>query len=202
MALVPPAVFAFDEARFGRDRILNLRASLPTGAEAARRAEAWLRERQASSAGEVLVITGRGRGSLDGVPIVRDAIVRLLPALRRAGVILDAGEHTEGSFVVRLAPLQALVDAPRRRRRTPVAAAPDPQGLEGLDRETRDLLRRLAAMALSALGMRDPPDPFVSEEMVRQFATLSAAVPAGPDRESALRAVVLRAMEEYDQLPG
>jgi hypothetical protein len=150
----------------------------------------------------VLVITGRGRGSLDGVPVVRDAIVRLLPQLRRAGVVLDAREHTEGSFVVQLAPLQALVDAPRRRRRTPVSAPLDPAGLAGLDPETRDLLRRLAEMALTALGFRNPPDPFVSEEMVRQFATLSATIPDGPDHEAGLHAVVVRAMEEYEESPG
>src|SRR5258705_116075 len=37
---------AFDEARFGAARTLNLRESLPTGAEAARRVESWLRQHQ------------------------------------------------------------------------------------------------------------------------------------------------------------
>jgi hypothetical protein len=148
--------------------------------------------------GEVLVITGRGRGSLDGTPIVREAILRLFPALRRAGVILDVREHTAGSFVVRLAPLQALVDAPRRRRRTPIPAATEPGALEGLDRTSRELLRRLATAALAALGLHNPPDAFVADEMMRQFATLSAAAPAGPDREPALRAILLRAIEEFD----
>ena len=37
---------AFDEVRFGATRTLNLRESLPTGAEAARRLEAWLRQHQ------------------------------------------------------------------------------------------------------------------------------------------------------------
>ena len=45
---------ALDEARFGSDRTLNLRASLPTAQEAVRRAEAWLRERQVAGATEVL----------------------------------------------------------------------------------------------------------------------------------------------------
>ena len=53
---------AFDEARFGAERTLNLRASFPTAAEATRRADLWLRERQMAKAGEVLVITGRGAG--------------------------------------------------------------------------------------------------------------------------------------------
>ncbi|HMG01065.1 MAG TPA: hypothetical protein VK560_07455, partial [Gemmatimonadaceae bacterium] len=48
---------ALDEATFGLKNILNLRESLPTAADARFRVEAWLRERQVSRAGEVLVIT-------------------------------------------------------------------------------------------------------------------------------------------------
>jgi hypothetical protein len=188
-----------DEVHFGRDRILNLRVSLPTGAEAARRVDAWLRERQAANAGEVLVITGRGRGSLDGVPVVREAIVRLLPALRRSGVVVDAREHTAGSFVVRLAPLHALVEAPRRRHRSPHVAPPDPHGLEGLDRDTRALIRRLATAALAALGVRDASDAFVADEMVRQFSTLAATLPDAGDRDRSLRTILERAMREYEE---
>jgi hypothetical protein len=190
--------FALDEAHFGRDRILNLRLTLPTGLEATRRAEAWLRERQASIAGDVLVITGRGRGSLDGIPVVRDAIVRLFPTLRRAGVIVDAREHRQGAFIVRLAPLQALVEAPRRLRRTPPRAVIDPHALEGIAEETRALLRQLAVAALRALGLRTPSDEFVSDEMIRQFTTLAAAVPPGADRERALRTVLVRAIDELE----
>jgi hypothetical protein len=192
------SLFAFDEARFGRDRILNLRASMPTGAEAARRADVWLRERQAAKAGDVLIITGRGRGSLDGIPVVRDAIVRLFPALRRAGVIRDVREHGQGSFVVSLAPLHALVEAPRRRRRPPPVRPVSPEVLAGLEAETRDVLRRLAIAALAALGVRDPSDLFVTDEMIRQFSTLAPTVPADTDRESVLRAVLRRALEEYE----
>jgi hypothetical protein len=190
---------AFDEARFGPDRVLNLRASLPTGAEATRRAESWLRERQAAAAGDVLVITGRGRGSLDGVPIVREAIVRLFPALRRVGVIASVREHTPGSFVVRLASLQSLVDAPRRRARiTPPRATPDPGPLTGLDPGTVAVLRRLSLAALTALGVQSASDAFVADEMVRQFSRLAATLPPGPDREGALRALLERALEEFE----
>jgi hypothetical protein len=191
-------VFALDEARYGRDRILNLHASLPTGAEAVRRVDAWLRERQAATAGEVLVITGRGRGSLDGVPVVREAIVQLLPRLRRAGVIADAREHGEGAFVVRLAPLQALVDAPLRRRASAQAPASDPEALSGLDPEMRALLRRLAIASLLSVGVRRPPDLFIAQEMARQFTILAAAVRDADHHETALRAVVMRALEEYE----
>jgi DNA-nicking Smr family endonuclease len=51
---------AFDELAYGSERTLNLRAHLPTRAQAVQRCEAWLRERQASGAREVLVVTGRG----------------------------------------------------------------------------------------------------------------------------------------------
>src|SRR5215210_7539780 len=45
---------AFDEVRFGATRTLNLRGSLPTGAEAARRVETWLRQHKVQQSGELL----------------------------------------------------------------------------------------------------------------------------------------------------
>ena len=80
---------AFDEAQFGLKNTLNLRESLPTAADARFRTEAWLRERQVSRAGEVLVITGRGNQSPNGISPVREAIVSLLPLLRRRGVVSE-----------------------------------------------------------------------------------------------------------------
>ena len=189
---------ALDEVRFGASRTLNLRESLPSGAEAVGRAEAWLRERQAAGCGEVLVITGRGRGSLDGVPIVRDAILRLFGALRRAGVIVEAQEHGPGAFVVEMASLQALVDAPRRRHRPESVRRHDPAVLAGLDADTRVALRRLALAALDALGLHEPSESFVADEMIRQFSSLAATVPRGPMRERALRDVIRRALEEFE----
>src|SRR3989304_6999857 len=102
--------------RFGRENTLDLRSSLPTGAEAAHRAELFLRERQVASAPEVLVITGRGNQSADGVPVVRPAVAAVLARLRRQGVVAGWQEHTPGSFVVTPAPITALLEAPRRRR--------------------------------------------------------------------------------------
>jgi len=189
---------AFDEARFGADRTLNLRDSLPTGAQAAGRAEAWLRERQATGCGEVLLITGRGRGSLDGVPVVRDAIVRLFTTMRRVGVIAAAREHGPGAFIVDLASLQALVDAPRRRGRRELATAHDAAVLVGLDSDTQHSLRRLAHASLSALGVHEPTESFVADEMIRQFSRIAASVPPGPSREESLKAVVRRALEEFE----
>src|SRR5689334_9972916 len=96
---------AFDEVRFGPTRTLNLRQSLPSGTEAARRLEAWLRQLQAQQSGELLVITGRGNNSESGIAVVREATLRVFHELRRKGVVQDFAEHTPGSFVVTLAPM-------------------------------------------------------------------------------------------------
>ena len=85
---------AFDEARFGAERTLNLRLSLPTADEATRRTDAWLRQQQIAQTGDVLIITGRGKGSDDGVSVVREAVIRLLHALKRKGVVATHEEHT------------------------------------------------------------------------------------------------------------
>lgn len=188
---------AFDEARFGAERTLNLRASLPSPYHATKRAEAWLRERQVAHAGEVLVITGRGNRSFENVSVVREAIVKLLASLRRRGVVERVIEHTPGSFVVVLAPVTALRDAPRRRREPAVPAPADPRELAGLGAETRALLRALALRALETLGVGDP-QPFLESEMLAQFASLAPSVPEGADREARLRAAIALAIEEYD----
>ena len=188
---------AFDELTFGPTRTLNLRASRPTASEATARAESWLRERQAAKAGEVLVITGRGNGSEGGVSVVREALIKLFPSLRRRGVISGIQEHTPGSFVVTLAPMSDLFDAPRRRREKTPPPVADPPSLAGLDADTRALLRRLAMASLTTLGVR-APDQFVESEMLRQFAALSLAVEAGPDREARFRAAIVRAIEEHE----
>ena len=188
---------ALDEARFGAARTLNLRASLPSAREATTRAEAWLRQRQVEGdREEVLVITGRGEGSPGGVSVVREAIGRLLVSLRRRGVVASHRQHTAGSFVVQLAPMSALWDAPRRRREQTSAPVVDPPALAALAPETRALLRALAVVSLESLGVRDT-EPLLEGEMLKQFAMLAAAIPATPDREACLRAAVQRAIEEY-----
>ena len=188
---------AFDELRFGPERTLNLRAALPSATEAAERAEKWLRERQVAGADEVLVITGRGRSSQEGVSPVREAIIRLLTSLRRRNVVASVQEHTAGSFVVRLAPVAALFEAPRRRREHGAPPVADPAALEGLAPDTRRLLRDLAHHALAHLGVRDPSAAIVRSEMERQFARLLLGIPDGPGREERLRDVIRRAIEEH-----
>lgn len=189
---------AFDEVRFGSNRTLNLRARMPTAHEAATRLEPWLRQHQVDRSGDVLVITGRGKGSEGGVSVVREASIRVFHELRRKGVITDFSEHTAGSFVVALAPVTSMLEAGKRRREhTPVAPPAAPPTLAALSEETRGLLRALAQASLDALGMRDR-DPFMEAEMLRLFGTLAGSVPDGPDRERRLRVAILAAMSDYD----
>ena len=187
---------AFDEVEFGASRTLNLRASLPTASEAARRVEAWLRQHQALQSGSVLVITGRGNNSEGGVSVVRETSIRVFHELRRKGVILDFSEHTAGSFVVTLAPMTALAAAGRREQPAQ-PAPPSPPTLAALDDETRKLLRALAEHSLDALGMRER-EPFLENEMLRLFGTIAATLEDGPDRERRLRIAIAAAMSEYD----
>ena len=188
---------ALDEARFGALRTLNLRAALPTPRQALARAESWLREKQVARAGEVLIITGRGNASFDGISVVREAIVHLFAQLRRRGVVSEVQEHTPGSFVVRLAPVAAMLAAPRRHRDRHVLTPADPAALGGLSPATLLRLRALARRALLELGVRETPR-FVEAEMLAQFAAIAGGVPEGVDRDTRLRVAIEGALTEYD----
>jgi hypothetical protein len=190
---------ALDEAAFGQKNILNLRESLPTAADARFRVEAWLRERQVSKAGNVLVITGRGNQSPNGVSPVREAIVALLPSLRRRGVVSEWREHSPGSFVVSLGSISSLLDAPRRKReRKSSTPIPVPRSLKGLESSTLLLLRKLAVRSLESLGVRDPAN-FVESEMLSKFNSLAAGVAPGAEGEARLRAAITDALEHLDE---
>lgn len=190
---------AFDEAEFGQKNTLNLRDSLPSAADARFRAEAWLRERQVSGAREVLIITGRGNQSPNGVSPVREAIMGLLPSLRRRGVVSEWREHSPGSVVVKLGSISSLLDAPRRKRergsKTPTS---NPQSLEALDSSTLALLRRLATRSLESLGVRDP-EKFIEAEMLSKFESLAGGVTPGPEGEARLRDAIACAIEQLDE---
>jgi hypothetical protein len=186
---------ALDEARFGRERTLNLRATLPRPKDAEARCEAWLRERQVAQSDELLIITGRGINSWDGESVVRETIVRLLGSLRRRGVVESWHEHTPGSFVVTVAPIRSLRAAPRRSRERRSISA-DPLELRGLAPSTRARLRELAHLALEQLGIREP-GLFLEDEMVSQLSEIVPGVPEGPDRERRLMIAIERAIEEY-----
>lgn len=189
---------AFDEVRFGSQRTLNLRDALPTADAAVARAEAWLRQQQVDQANEVLIVTGRGNQSEGGVSVVREAVLRLLHVLRRRGVVSAHQEHTPGSFVVKLAPVSALWESPRRKggRGVEILSA-TPPSLEALDEPTRALLRALAERTLDALGVKDP-GKFVDAEMLTQFGVIAKAVGTGAGREDRLRAAIRHALEQLE----
>jgi hypothetical protein len=130
---------------------------------------------------------------------VREAIIRLLPSLRRRNVISGFQEHTPGSFVVTCAPVRALFEAPsRRRERTPRAPRSAPVELAALDPETQRQLRELALTALAQLGLKSPTHAQVQDEMNKQFAALTAALTEDGDREALLQQAIQRAAEEYE----
>src|SRR3954470_5015345 len=189
---------AFDESEFGPKNTLNLRESLPSAADARFRAESWLRERQVSGATEVLIITGRGNQSPNGVSPVRESVVGLMPLLRRRGVVAEWKEHSPGSIVVKLGSIKALLEAPRRRRpRGETQQSPHPESLESLEPATIELLRRLAIRSLESLGVRDPKD-FVESEMLAKFNSLAAGVRPGVEGETRLRAAINNALDQLD----
>lgn len=193
-----PVWKAFDEVEFGQKNTLNLRESLPTAADARFRAEAWLRERQVSRASDVLVITGRGNQSPNGVSPVREAILGLLPLLRRRGVVEEWREHSPGSFVVKLASISSLLEAPRRKRdRKSIPPPPNPRSLEGLESSTLALLRRLALRSIESLGVRDP-EKFIEAEMVSKFNSLAGGITPGAEGEARLRAAISAAIDQLD----
>ena len=188
---------AFDEVRFGAQRTLNLRESLPTPQDATARADAWLRQQQVDRAGEVLIITGRGNQSETGVSVVREAILRLLYILRRRGVVSGHEEHTPGSFVVTLAPVSALWDSPRRNRGRGVELPVTPPSLDDLDAETLVMLRNLAERALEGLGLKDTSS-YLQGEMLRQFGAIAATIGDTPGREARLRTAIRAALDQHE----
>ena len=190
---------AFDEARFGASRTLNLRAHLPSATQAVTRVESWLREQQVARAGDVLIITGRGNNSPGGISVVRAAVSKRLTVLRRQGVVRTVREHSPGAFAVSLAPISALVDAaPRSGRASERAPTPDPALLAGISPTGRTALRALAVRSLEELGAGALAERLVVDEMVRLFGRLSASVRDAADPDAALCAAVDAALDEMD----
>ncbi len=192
-------VRAFDEARFGSARILDLRSSLPTAAEAVRRVEPWLRERQIARAGEVLIVTGRGRGSPGGVGVVREAVHQLLTRLKRQGVVGRIVEHTPGSCVVELAPMSALYDRPVGSRSRASAETPTDLAMLGdLDEATHAELRLLAEYSLTQLGVPHSA-AFVRHEMARYFSVLVRSIATDEtDRDGRLRLLIAASRAAFE----
>jgi hypothetical protein len=189
---------AFDEARFGPRKTLNLRDSLPTAATATARTEAWLRQQQVERADEVLIVTGRGNRSFAGVSVVREAVLRLLHALKRRGVVSGHTEHSPGSFVVSLAPVSALWESPQRKNgRGPTPPPASPPSLDELDPESRTLLRNLAERALEGIGVKDTAS-FLQGEMLKQFGAIAGTIRDGVGRDERLKAALRVALDQYE----
>ena len=184
---------ALDTVRFGDRNILNLRESLPSPGDAAARAEQWLRQKQVEAVEEVLVITGRGNSSDDGISPVREAVLRVITALRRRNVVERYEEHTAGSFSIRLASIRAMIDAPRRKGQRESAATPDV--LPELSQTNRAMLRDLAVRTLEGLGIKETDD-FLETEMRRQLRAISSAIGNEGDTESKLRAALRAALDQ------
>lgn len=170
---------------------------MPTGDESAARVEGWLRSKQVELSGDVLVITGRGANSIGGVPVVKERTIRVLTRLRRLGVIDSFGEDTPGSFIVTLAPLRSLLEAPMRRKTSPPSAVRSTSSIAGLPAKTRDRLAYLAARALDALGVRHPSVDQINQEMQRQFTILVRSAPPSGDTDWWLDHAIGRALREF-----
>lgn len=196
-------VRAFDEIEFGPDRTLNLRDSMPSAADARHRADAWLRQRQSISREEVLIVTGRGKGSFDGIPVVKAEILALLHILRRQGVVKSWREQSAGAIVIEPDTMSELLSAPRRHRdskrekRSDLSNARPNSGFEGINPVTEGLLRQLAELSLQDLGIRETGE-VIEAEMTRQISHLVRGLPETGDRESALQTVIIRAIEELN----
>lgn len=196
----PRLASAFERLRFGAARTLNVRASLPTGSEATRRVEQWLRTKQVEQPGELLIITGRGAGSVDGVAVVREAVQRTLRRLMHQGVVASHQEHTAGSFVVTVAPIRSLLEAPARaraRHRAP-GRQPPAGSIAGLASASQERLRTLALRSLESLGVRDADDRMIAAEAERQFSLLARGAPPGAAADAWIQDAAARALREYD----
>lgn len=186
---------ALDEASFGSERTLNLRELLPSAAEARARAETWLKARQVTKAEDVLIITGRGNNSVGGIGVVRQAILALMPSLKRKGIVESWREHSPGSLVVTLAPVSSLFAAAPRRRDSARGPSADPPSLSGLSEQTLSALRELAMYNLDAIGV-DHREPFLKTEMARIFSKLMSAMPPAQRSEAMLQSSIKSALDE------
>jgi hypothetical protein len=114
-------------------------------------------------------------------------------------VVAEWREHSPGSFVVKLASISSLLEAPRRKRdRTPIIPTANPESLKGLEQSTLELLRRLAIRTLESLGMREP-DKFVEAEMLSKFQSLAGGINPGEQGEARLREAIKVALDQLDE---
>jgi hypothetical protein len=195
----PNALYrAFDEAQFGEGRTLNLRDGLPSGDEAATRAEAWLRLKQVEGAREVLIITGRGAHSVGAVPVVRAHVVKRLARLRRAGVVASTKEHSPGSYIISLAPVSTMLTASQQPQRPRNNQSVSTRATADLSAATRQLVHDLAVRTLASLGIHATTRAIVADEIERQVELLVRAMPKDADREQWIRDATLRVLNDLE----
>jgi hypothetical protein len=114
-----------------------------TGDEARRRAEQWMRDRQAEGVRTVMIVTGRGLHS-QGIPVVRNEVEHLLALLKGTLVVRWESAHFGGSFRVELR---------RPPREPPRVSTREP----ALVRDAPPDVRLRAAEALAELGVASTP---------------------------------------------
>jgi hypothetical protein len=122
-----------------------------------------------------------------------------MPSLRRRGVVREWREHSPGSLVIKLGSINALLEAPRRRReREEEPRGTDPSSLKDLEPATIELLRRLAIRSLESLGVRKPAS-FVEAEMLSKFNSLAGSITPGVEGEARLRKAIQTALDQLDE---
>jgi DNA-nicking Smr family endonuclease len=114
-----------------------------TGDQARRRAEQWMRDRQAEGVRTVVLVTGRGLHS-QGIPVVRNEVQHVLEELKGTLVVRWHSTHFGGSFQVELR--KPPQEPPRRVEREPA-----------LLREAPPDVALRAAEALAELGIASTP---------------------------------------------
>jgi hypothetical protein len=166
-----------------------------------RRAEAWFREQQATVGGEVLLLIASGDSLDESTRADREAVLLLMYSLRRRGVVAAYAERRAGAFMVELAPVSAMVNAPARGRRTRMKTAPPAAqnipSLTDLDPESLALLGDLATRALEGLGIVHTEE-FLADEMSRQLGAIAGALSRATDSGAALRAALKLALDQHE----
>ena len=114
-----------------------------TGDQASRRAEQWMRDRQAEGVRTVIIVTGRGLHS-QGIPVLRNEVEHLLTHLQGKLVVRWEPTHFGGSFRVELR--RPPIEPPRVSTREP-----------RLVRDAPPDVRLAAAEALAELGIASTP---------------------------------------------
>ena len=86
----------------------------------------------------------------------------------------------------------------RTGRKTPTPVA-DPGELAALPAELRSVLRQLAILSVQRLGVRDPTEAMILDEMRTQFGALSPSAVASDDPVAALQRAAERMLMELHE---